>query len=376
MYLSIINFEDVFDPERVITASEMLEKTKDKKEKKFDDNSIFSEKIFGTWDDYDNISNLAWVDLGSYKIINPIGYFRLEKLFRKDNLKRIISFNKETNAEGEFVENEENDDFNLGMLEFEEKFEYFLEKYGNQDKDEYNTVLKMYNDGTLFINKFPILHPKMRPGILLNSTLVYDDINKFYNLLIRYNNEIKELEKEEVDKEDSILSKLELLFQIQYNANRISEYIINKILKGKKGLFRKTIIGTRLNYSSRLLIVPKTDGSVNQIDIPYVAFLELFKFPLVNLMYNTENLSPNYCYEYIENAKNYFDKKLYKYMIELKDNTKMNIRFMLSRNPVINIGSILCLSLDKIKEDYTDFTMSISNTILKTCGVKSAPLYS
>lgn len=368
MKLEIIDFNKIFDPEKVITSSTMLEKTREKKkEKKFDENSIFSERIYGDPEDPDNIDILGWIDFGEGEVINPIAFFRLKKLFKKENLNKIISFNKETNSEGEFIE-EPIEDANLGLIEFKNRFLEMFEKYANKSKPEYKVIKDMYDNGTLFISKFPVFNPRIRPAVLLHNTLIYDDINKYYNLIIKYNNEISNLRLEETDKEDGILSKLEILYQIQFNCNKVVEAIIESFLKGKRGLFRRIMIGARLNFSSRLLIVPKPDGSLDSIDIPYVAFLELYKYFLVNLIYSTENISPNEALQRIEDAKNYFDPKIYKYMLELKDKTNLGCQFLIDRNPTINIGSIILVKLDKIKTDYNDLTMSLSNNVLACLG--------
>ena len=368
MKLNFVNYNDIFDPDKVIGSANLLDPSlkDDNGKKKFDDNGIFSERIFGLSDDKNTVEIIGWIDFGDYYIINPLAFSRIKKVIRKDLILKMISFTKKTDKDGNIIEEEDNTGRkDIGLIKFREEFLDILEQFGKKDKPEYKILLRMYDEETLFINKFPVFSSRIRPAIVVNKTLIYDDINKYYNLLIKYNNEIHEL-VDECDTEEKLdqISCLQMMYQLQFYANLIVDNIIDSFLKGKKGVFRKHCIGVRLNFSCRNVITPKIDGKINELDIPYVSFLEIYKFLLINIICKTEGITTNQALLYVESCKTHFDKKLYSYMMEIKNKSKYGLKVLLNRNPTINIGSILCMGIDKIKDDYNDLTLSIPNKIL------------
>lgn len=237
MHLEFLNFEDIFDPEKVITSANPL------KDKKFDDNGVYSERIFGSNQDASNIDVLGWIDFGGYYIISPIGFERLKKVIGNAKLQKMLQYNKKTDKDGHITEDEkEFEDQSIGIIEFKERFMELLKTYGNKDRKEYKTVLEMYNKGVLFIQYFPMFSAKLRPAMVSDNVLFFDDINKNYNLLVGYANQIKDIVGD--DSEDDVkLLKLPLLYQMQIYAYEIANDIINNFLKGKKGVFRKITMG-------------------------------------------------------------------------------------------------------------------------------------
>ena len=72
--------------------------------------------------------------------------------------------------------------------------------------------------------------------------------------------------------------------------------------------------------------------------------------------------------QYIENSKTHFDEKIYRYMLELKNNSVLGLKVIINRNPTINLGSTMIMGIENIKTDYSDITMSIPNSILAPMG--------
>lgn len=355
MQLSFVNFKDCFDPEKVIKSSNPL------KDKKFDDDGIFSERIFGSNQDNSDLSLFGWIDFGDYEIINPILIERLNKIFGKSKLLKLINYEKSIDKDGFLIEG--NSEENLGLIEFKRNFPELLEKYGNKDKPEYNTIKKLYKEDKIFIKQLPVFSSKLRPGMMIENTLVFDDINKNYNFLIEYSNRLSEIEGD-IEEDSTKLLVLPLLYQMQIYANGIVDSIINDFLKGKKGYFRKIIMGTRVNYSSRCVITPSPDGEMENVKIPYLSFMELYKFPLINLITKAEDISYNQANEFFEKSLVKFNEKMYRYINELIKKTNCQIKIILNRNPTINVGSMLLLNVSEVKKDYDDLTLSLSNNIL------------
>ena len=337
MKLKFIDFKDLFDSERLITSSEIL----DSKKKKFNDEGIFSEKLFGNYSDASVPAHvIGWINFGENYIISPIFYDRLKSVFTNKILVNMISYNKETNEQGKLIDAKKKffEDQDIGLIEFRERFPELLAKYGKENSKEYDIIVNAYNDGLLFTNIFPVFSSKLRPAILIAATtdsdpvLKKDSINNHYNFLIEYSLRLNDIIGDDED-DDVKLRKLNLLFMLQEYANKTVVSIINDFLKGKKGIFRKIIASTRVNFSARNVITPCPDGNINDVELPYITFLELYRFLLINLITKAEKISYNKAEEYFESCRTHFDPKMYKYMETLIKNSKDGINVIINRNP-------------------------------------------
>lgn len=152
--LRVANFNERFKKERVITNEEDVENGK------FTEDGIFSEKIFGKFNDINRTLEEGWIEFGNYYIINPILYPFLNKVI--PNLKKFIQVNRTLDVDGEeIIENEAE---NIGLIRLHDEFDEILRDYGVADTEHYDFIMKNYD--RIFINKFPIIHSKIRPGKL------------------------------------------------------------------------------------------------------------------------------------------------------------------------------------------------------------------
>lgn len=354
MRIKFANFMKDFNPDKVVTNSN------DYEQKKFTEDGIYSEKIFGSYQD--NTYIRGWIDFGNYYIINPVMFNFLKKVFPK--LNKMI--NKEVNVdmEGNIIENTNEYD-NIGLLDFKNNFMEYLDKYGDTSVPEWQLIHD--NLDVLFINKFPILPSKLRPGILVNNVITGSKINPLYKLVIQYSNELKASDIE-IEGELKINS---LMYNLQMYCNSILKKIIDINLKKKKGWFRSRIMGSRINNSARNVIGPLVlkDGLLlEDVAMPYKTYLELYKKQLINLLVKSKHINyvqANYIWF---KATLKFDPEMYKYMTELNTKSKYGQYILLNRNPTINIGSILRLKVKIIKKDYDDNILQISNNILTSCN--------
>lgn len=376
MHFKIINYDDIFDATKVITSTDYMSNGK---KEKFNDDGLFSERIFGEVSDDTPLDTLGWVEFKNFKIISPLFYERIKKIIKNKNLNKILSYEMKTDEFGNLIPVEQNPiDFqNSGIPGFIKNFKEIMKEYGNNEIPEYEVVRQAYENGTLFINKFPIISSKLRPGQIIKGSknknknnkkktkpiIKYDDINGLYNFIVEYSNKINSCIGD-IEDNDIKLTVYPMLYNLQDYANQVFKYIINNFLKEKKGVLRKLIASTRVNYSARNVLTPRLKGNINDVELPYLTFLELFRFPLINMMVKAEGITYNEADNYIQNCKRYFDKKLYNYMNELIKNSKDGVCILLNRNPSIAIGSIFMLNVAAVKDDFTDLTISVSNNIL------------
>lgn len=370
--IKILNFDDYFDPNKVITNSTPVLKGE------FTNDGLFSETIFGEEKDPNNLDTIGWIDFGDNYIISPIMFPRIRKLLKPKVLDSMIQYNKSINRDGQFVEdNPEStktlifEDSNIGLQEFRERFLELLKKYTPEESKElpeYRNIIKWHLENKVFINKLPVFSPKLRPGQISkeDKTFQFSEINNYYNFIISFSEMAKSIRGNDL-LEDVRLRKYKLLYKLQTYANHILDNIIN-FIKGKRGTIRKNLLASRVNMSSRNVIAPDPSLRVNEIIVNYRTFLELYKLPLINLISRTEGKTYLESLELLKKNSNVFSKKIHGYMMELIKNTKGGIHAILNRNPSISIHSIQITRIVSVKKDIDDYTMAISNNILSGLG--------
>ncbi|QSW37704.1 hypothetical protein JS520_00040 [Candidatus Vidania fulgoroideae] len=142
----------------------------------------------------------------------------------------------------------------------------------------------------LIIKNITVLPPDLRPLINMGSNkFITSDLNELYKRIINRNNRIKKLKK--IAAPNFIIMNEKRLLQEAFdclieNGKRTKSYKIgNKILlksladnlKGKKGRFRQNLLGKRVDYSGRAVIVVDPKLKIHQCKVPIKILKELFK---------------------------------------------------------------------------------------------------
>lgn len=371
--MTMLKLEDLYDPSKVITNASPITKNE------FSPDGIFSTVIFGEDTDTDSLDVVGWVDLGDNYIISPLMYTRLAKLFKQRVLDSMIQFNKNISRDGNFVDDIPEpgsklivfEDSNIGLTAFKERFLELLQKYTEpekKDSPEYRNLIKWYIEDKVFTSKLPIFSPKLRPAQLSkeDKTFQFSEINSYYNFIVSYAEMVKSIRGS--DKLEEVqLRKLKLMAKLQEYVNSSSELVL-EFIKGKRGTIRKSILAGRVNFSSRSVIVPGPNLAINEIEISYRSFLELYKLPLINLIVKTEGCSHLEARSYLNRNNNRFVKRIYNYMLELVRGTKGGLKAILNRNPSISVYSIGIMTIVGVTDDPENYTMSVSNLILSGLG--------
>jgi DNA-directed RNA polymerase beta' subunit len=326
------------------------------------------------------IDKCGWIDLSlnkydadgnitekgpGFKIIKYIEYSLLEKIIGKDVLKNIIHIKNIITINGDVDEEEMNNIrmatpkqkyYHLGLEKFYEKYsevlDYYYELSGKKNPEVYEFIK---NRDDVFTDKIPVLSIILRPAMRTADGLKLDQINIQYqnilkNLLIIGDSEIIPIIRDAT------------VEQIQAEYFILSENIMDNI-RYKAGLIRNQICGTRINFAARNIISPAVPGiKMDEIVVPYLTFLELYRFEIINIIKNTERVSFKVAEKKWYNARYKTDPKIYNIMKEMVETREIGV--LLNRNPTIGYGSILYLKIAAVKEDYDDVTMSVHNSIL------------
>lgn len=201
------------------------------------------------------------------------------------------------------------------------------------------------NMNNLFIQSIPVLPPDLRPaakGIERNNQVV-DKINRFYMQI---------LTKKESMKDTIIdINRDKTLFysyfkQIQKDAIELYDHIIEKLSK-KEGLIRSNILGKRIDFSGRAVIIPDPSLNIDECSLPYIMFLELFKLPISKKLIELNKFKLlNEAIDYIDECINLNDNTLFKICEEMSKNELCILNRQPSLHRLSMVGFKIKISLD------------------------------
>jgi len=136
----------------------------------------------------------------------------------------------------------------------------------------------------------PVISPELRPMVQLDGgRFATSDLNDLYRRIINRNNRLRKIQ--EIRAPESIVNHEKRLLQEAVDAlidngrrNRPVVGSTNRplkslsdMLKGKEGRFRKNLLGKRVDYSGRSVIVVGPHLKLHQCGLPKEMALELFK---------------------------------------------------------------------------------------------------
>jgi DNA-directed RNA polymerase subunit beta' len=142
----------------------------------------------------------------------------------------------------------------------------------------------------MILSILPVIPPALRPMIQLEGgRFATSDLNELYRRIITRNNRLLRLL--EIDAPQLIIRNEKRLLQeavdtlidngkrgkIVLSANNRPLKSLSDIIKGKHGRFRQNLLGKRVDYSGRSVIVVGPTLKLNQCGLPYEMAIELFQ---------------------------------------------------------------------------------------------------
>src|SRR5881409_2094072 len=142
----------------------------------------------------------------------------------------------------------------------------------------------------MILEAIPVIPPELRPMVQLDGgRFATSDLNDLYRRVINRNNRLKRLldlgaPEIIVNNEKRMLQEaVDALFDngrrgrpVTGPGNRPLKSL-SDMLKGKQGRFRQNLLGKRVDYSGRSVIVAGPELSLHQCGLPKLMALELFK---------------------------------------------------------------------------------------------------
>ena len=142
----------------------------------------------------------------------------------------------------------------------------------------------------MILNVVPVIPPELRPLVPLDGgRFATSDLNDLYRRVINRNNRLKRLI--ELRAPDIIVRNEKRMLQESVDAlfdngrrgrvitggNKRPLKSLSDMLKGKQGRFRQNLLGKRVDYSGRSVIVVGPELKLHQCGLPKKMALELFK---------------------------------------------------------------------------------------------------
>lgn len=310
----------------------------------------------------------GWIRLNGHYIIQPIYYRILSSIIGKKDLTEIIEFDKDITRDGIIVDKEGKNPFrSIGLTEFKERFEEIMEYYRDKKKKKIELIEDILKEkDKVFASSIPVFSSVLRPVSFRNETFFFNSIDKKYNMILSLSrqliNDSNSVISNKKKKNRINLDTVTVLSAIQRKLNELWELIFSQINQ-KDGHIKDQILGGRINFSARNVIIPDATLKADEVRLGYLAFLELYKYEIMVHLVKIGNITDKDAYDEWYKATISFDPKIYEIMMYLVKKRKPKI--IINRNPTINYGSMLLMKVVDVKREYEDdYTMSLPIQIL------------
>ena len=194
----------------------------------------------------------------------------------------------------------------------------------------------------MILQVVPVIPPELRPLVPLDGgRFATSDLNDLYRRVINRNNRLKRLM--ELRAPDIIVRNEKRMLQEAVDAlfdngrrgrtitgaNKRPLKSLSDMLKGKQGRFRQNLLGKRVDYSGRSVIVTGPELKLHQCGLPKKMALELFK-PFIYARLDAKGLSMT-----LKQAKKWVEKER-KEVWDILDEVIREHPVMLNRAPTLH----------------------------------------
>ena len=178
-----------------------------------------------------------------------------------------------------------------------------LKKYAKRLKLLENFISSGNRPEWMIMTVIPVIPPELRPLVPLDGgRFATSDLNDLYRRVINRNNRLKrliELRAPDIiirNEKRMLQESVDALFdngrrgRVITGANKRPLKSLSDMLKGKQGRFRQNLLGKRVDYSGRSVIVVGPDLKLHECGLPKKMALELFK-PFIYARLDAKGLS-------------------------------------------------------------------------------------
>ncbi|MEQ8409914.1 MAG: DNA-directed RNA polymerase subunit beta' [Erythrobacter sp.] len=194
----------------------------------------------------------------------------------------------------------------------------------------------------MILEVIPVIPPELRPLVPLDGgRFATSDLNDLYRRVINRNNRLKrliELRAPDIivrNEKRMLQESVDALFdngrrgRVITGANKRPLKSLSDMLKGKQGRFRQNLLGKRVDYSGRSVIVTGPELKLHQCGLPKKMALELFK-PFIYARLDAKGLSMT-----LKQAKKWVEKER-KEVWDILDEVIREHPVLLNRAPTLH----------------------------------------
>ncbi len=197
----------------------------------------------------------------------------------------------------------------------------------------------------MVVNVIPVLPPDLRPLVMLEAgRFASSDLNDLYRMLINRNNRLKKLialSAPEIiirNEKRMLQEAVDSFFDNSRRGKSAKSTGKNKRLlkslsdglKGKQGRFRQNLLGKRVDYSGRSVIVVGPHLKLHQCGLPKKIAVELFK-PYLYRLVELYGMAPT-----LRGAKRYIEQDDRPEIVDLLQEIVKNHPVLLNRAPTLH----------------------------------------
>src|SRR5258708_24245673 len=198
------------------------------------------------------------------------------------------------------------------------------------------------NPSSVVLKVLPILPPDLRPMVqLAGGRFATSDLNDLYRRVINRNNRLKHLiglgapdiilRNEQRMLQEAVDSLIDASQRKAVRRGRGRQVLrsLSDMLKGKQGRFRQNLLGKRVDYSGRSVIIVGPELKLNQCGLPKEMALEMFK-PFVLKEMIVRGIAPN-----VKSAKNMLERRPAE-VFDILEEITVNHPVLLNRAPTLH----------------------------------------
>jgi DNA-directed RNA polymerase subunit beta' len=194
----------------------------------------------------------------------------------------------------------------------------------------------------MILRSLPVIPPDLRPMVQLSGgRFATSDLNDLYRRVINRNNRLKHLinlgapeiilRNEKRMLQEAVDTLIDATQSRQSSRRRGTKELksLSEMLKGKQGRFRQNLLGKRVDYSGRSVIVVGPELALNQCGLPKDMALEIFK-PYVLRELIIRGIAPN-----VKSAKHVLERRTAE-VFDILEEISKNHPVLLNRAPTLH----------------------------------------
>lgn len=284
-----------------------------------------------------DLSKTGWIILDKDCIIQSTVYKKLVSFITPKKIGPILNYVDP--LERDNIE-DKTPFYGIGMIEFRERFleiiEFFYKK--NKKTNMYLYLRTMYATNNIFMHCIPVYSSFLRQFIIKGEDIKYSKTDTLFRKLFsnasllndRFILERRRQTRASRKKDLAYLRRESILYRIQQDLDTLWDLSFSTI-DGKYGVIKDQLLGGRLNYTARNVIIPDSDLKADEISLGYLTFLELYKPELIGLMKQVYDISFEKADNMWVDASMSFSQEVYELMNYLIENRRLIVT--IDRNP-------------------------------------------